>query len=89
MSELPYWVQVSGAVASILMLFGLLFNFSVIKPLNAAIRSLRDVVDEIKKTMHEMENKRQDMDRRLASVEASTKSAHHRLDAMEGRPPRP
>lgn len=88
MNELPYWIQVSGSVVSILMLFGLLFNYSVIKPLNAAIRSLSDVISEIKKTMHEMENKRQDMDRRLASVEASAKSAHHRLDNIEGRPMR-
>ena len=70
------WLQMAASLVSVLMLCGVIFNFSVIKPLNESVRSLRDCVVELR---------RQQMAERLSRVEESTEHAHHRLDVMEQR----
>lgn len=53
--------------------------------LEKTFASLEEAIDELKDTMHEMEKNRQSMDIRLARVEESSKSAHHRVDEVVGR----
>lgn len=61
------------------------FNFSVIKPLNTAIRSLNEAIAAMRAQLHEVDEKRQHMAERLAKAEASAASAHHRIDGLETR----
>lgn len=77
------WVQMAGSIVSVLMLCGIIFNFSVIKPLNESVRSLRDCIAELRRQLSETEAKRQKMAERLSRVEESAEHAHHRLDVME------
>ena len=79
------WLQMAASLVSVLMLCGVNFNFSVIKPLNESVRSLRDCVVELRRQLTDTEAKRQQMAERLSRVEESTEHAHHRLDVMEQR----
>ena len=40
------WLQMAASLVSVLMLCGVIFNFSVIKPLNESVRSLREKMAE-------------------------------------------
>ena len=42
------WVQMAGSLVSVLMLCGIIFNFSVIKPLNQSVRSLQECIDHLR-----------------------------------------
>ncbi len=79
------WLEVIGPVTALMGILGMIFNFSVIRPLNEAIRNLSNTIDVMRAQLHEVDEKRQDMAVRLASVESSVKSAHHRIDGIEER----
>lgn len=75
--------SIVGALTGVLTLLGVIFNYSVIKPLNAAIENLSKVIKMMQAQLHEVEDKRQGMAERLAKVEASAASAHHRIDTLQ------
>lgn len=78
-------IQMAGVIVAILSLCGVIFNYAVIKPLSASIRELRELIESTREYIRGVEEKRQNMAERLAKVEASAASAHHRLDTMEKR----
>lgn len=81
------WVQMVGSLVSVLMLCGIIFNFSVIKPLNQSVRSLQECIDHLRRQLQlsETEAKRQEMAERLSRVEEATDHVQHRLDVIEQR----
>ena len=79
------WLQMAASLVSVLMLCGVIFNFSVIKPLNESVRSLRDCVVELRRQLTDTEAKRQQMAERLSRVEEATGHVQHRLDVIEHR----
>ena len=79
------WLQMAASLGSVLMLCGVIFNFSVIKPLNESVRSLRDCVVELRRQLTDTEAKRQQMAERLSRVEEATGHVQHRLDVIEQR----
>ncbi|MBU2701191.1 Sec-independent protein translocase protein TatA [Sporomusaceae bacterium BoRhaA] len=68
---------VAGVVAGIT-------KYIVVNPLQTAINALNDSVKEFKKMLDSMKLDQQGIDKRLIVVEQSSKSAHHRLDKLEG-----
>ena len=70
------WLQMAASLVSVLMLCGVIFNFSVIKPLNESVRSLRDCIAELRRQLSDTEAKRQKMAERLSRVEALAEHAH-------------
>lgn len=79
------WLGIIGPVTALLLALGALFNFSVIKPLNSAIQNLSKAIEHMQKQLQDVDDKRQKQAERLAIVESSVKSAHHRLDTIEKR----
>lgn len=77
------WIAVIGPVTALLSLLGVIFNFSVLRPLNLSIRALNLTIDELRVQIRELEEKRQMTNERLVKVESSAKSAHHRIDYIE------
>ncbi len=63
----------------------LLVKQLIINPLQTAIVTLNKAVDDLKTVLTRIEREQNSIDRRLVVVEESTKSAHKRLDGMEGR----
>ena len=78
-------IQMAGVIVAILSLCGVIFNYAVIKPLSASIRELRELIESTREYIRGVEEKRQNMAERLAKVEESAKSAHHRLDDLTER----
>lgn len=78
------WTMVASLTA-LAGLLGIIFNYSVIKPMNDAINELKSAAEDMRRDIREESGKRQDMAERLAAVESSAKSAHHRIDTLEGR----
>lgn len=78
-------VQMTGVIVAVLSLCGIIFNYAVIKPLSDSIQELRELIESTRDYLYGVEEKRQRMAERLAKVEASAASAHHRLDTLEKR----
>lgn len=76
-------IQMAGVIVAILSLCGVIFNYAVIKPLSASIRELCELIESTREYIRGVEEKRQNMAERLAKVEASAASAHHRLDDLQ------
>lgn len=78
-------VQMAGVIVAVLSLCGIIFNHAVIKPLSDSIQELRELIESTRDYLYGVEEKRQRMAERLAKVEASAASAHHRLDDLQER----
>lgn len=78
-------VQMAGVIVAVLSLCGIIFQYAVIKPLSGSIQELRELIESTREYLYGVEEKRQRMAERLAKVEASAASAHHRLDTLEKR----
>ena len=81
MSVLATIAQIAASAAVI----GAAFSFAVLRPLNASIKALKETIDEMRAEMKEGREQRQEIDVHLAEVDQSVRSAHHRIDALEGR----
>lgn len=78
-------VQMTGVIVGILSLYGVIFNYAVIKPFSSSIEELRELIESTQAYIRGVEEKRQNMAERLAKVEASAASAHRRMDTLEKR----
>lgn len=78
-------LQIVGVFVGALSLCGAIFNYAVIKPLSSSIQELRELIENTQEYIKGVEEKRQNMAERLAKVEASAASAHHRLDDLAER----
>ena len=81
MSVLATIAQIAAIAAAV----GAAFSFAVLRPLNASIKSLQKAIDEMRTEMKESGKQRQKLEVHLAEVDQSVRSAHHRIDALEGR----
>ena len=76
-----------GQIAAVLTVIGGVFSYAVIRPLNESIRALKDTVDEMREEIKEGREQRQGLEVQLAKLDSSGRSAHHRIDDLEGRMP--
>jgi septal ring factor EnvC (AmiA/AmiB activator) len=58
------------------------FSYIVLKPLHQSIEGLRTIVQELKEELRYSESRRHELQERVAKVEASAASAHHRIDEL-------
>lgn len=61
-----------------------LVKLLIIKPLQGAIDALHGAVEELKTMLCRMDQEQRGIDKRLVAVEESAKSAHKRIDGLEG-----
>lgn len=78
-------VETAAQIAAIATVIGAAFSYTILRPLNASIKALREAVDEMRAEMKESNRQRQELEVHLAEVGQSVRSAHHRIDALEGR----
>ena len=81
MSVLATIAQIAAIAAAV----GAAFSFAVLRPLNASIKALQKAIDEMRAEMKESGKQRQKLEVHLAEVDQSVRSAHHRIDRLEGR----
>ena len=78
-------VETAAQIAAIATVIGAAFSYTILRPLNASIKALREAVDEMRAEMKENNRQRQELEVHLAEVDQSVRSATHRIDALEGR----
>lgn len=76
--------ETAAQIAAIATVIGAAFSYAILRPLNNSIRALKETVDEMRAEMKESLKQRQEMEVHLAEVDQSVRSAHHRIDALEG-----
>ena len=59
------------------------FSFVILRPLNTAISELRDTIKELRKDVYTNEERRHDLEIKVAEVDQSARSAHHRIDTLQ------
>lgn len=78
-------LEALAQIMAIAAVIGAAFSFAVLRPLNASIKALQETIDEMRAEMKESRKQRQELEVHLAEVDQSVRSAHHRIDALEGR----
>ena len=78
-------LEVLAQIMAIAAVIGAAFSFAVLRPLNASIKALQETIDEMRAEMKESRKQRQELEVHLAEVDQSVRSAHHHIDALEGR----
>ena len=78
-------IETAAQIAAIAAVIGAAFSYTILRPLNASIKALKEAVDEMRAEMKESNRQRQELEVPLAEVDQSVRSAHHRIDALEGR----
>ncbi len=78
-------IETAAQIAAIATVIGAAFSYTILRPLNASIKALKEAVDEMRAEMKESNRQRQELEVHLAEVDQSVRSAHHRIDALEGR----
>ncbi len=79
-------MEIINTVAQSVVIAGFLtgaFSYIVLTPLNKSIEGLRTIVQELKDELRYSEQRRHELQERVAKVEASAASAHHRLDRID------
>ena len=70
-------IAIIGAAAGLVKLV-------IVQPLQTSINLLKEAITKMKDTLSRVADEQKCIDKRLVVVEESTKSAHKRLDGMEG-----
>lgn len=76
-------INVMAASTVVLTFVWCIFSFVILKPLNTSITELREVVKELRKDVYDNEARRHDLEIKVAEVDQSAKSAHHRIDTLQ------
>lgn len=79
---MDFWA-IAGPMTTLLTFLGAIFNFSVIRPLNRSILSLKDMIIDVRIELRESEKKRQQMAEDLVRVNSSLEDAHRRISYIE------
>ena len=79
-------LEILNMIAQSVVIAGFLtgaFSYIVLTPLNKSIEGLRTIVQELKDELRYSEQRRHELQERVAKVEASAASAHHRIDRLD------
>ena len=79
-------LEILNSVAQSVVIAGFLtgaFSYIVLTPLNKSIEGLQTIVQELKDELRYNEQRRNELQERIAKVEESAASAHHRLDRLD------
>jgi|GEM_PF-1310991 len=79
-------MEIINTVAQSVVIAGFLtgaFSYIVLTPLNKSIEGLRTIVQELKDELRYSEQRRHELQERIAKVEVSAASAHHRPNHID------
>jgi hypothetical protein len=74
------WINSAATICVLLGFIGGLFSYFVLRPLNVAIVELQLTVKELRTELHRAEEKRQNLEIKVAEVDQRARAAHRRLD---------
>ena len=74
------------APATVVLTFlGAVFSYFILRPLYSAISELRTTIRELREEVRKNEERRHELAVKVAEIDQSSKSAHHRIDTLQIR----
>ena len=74
------------APATVVLTFlGAVFSYFILRPLYSAISELRTTIRELREEVRKNEERRHELAIKVAEIDQSSKSAHHRIDTLQMR----
>lgn len=74
------------APATVVLTFlGAVFSYFILRPLYSAISELRTTIRELREEVRKNEERRHELAVKVAEIDQSSKSAHHRIDTLQMR----
>lgn len=74
------------APATVVLTFlGAVFSYFILRPLYSAISELRITIRELREEVRKNEERRHELAIKVAEIDQSSKSAHHRIDTLQMR----
>jgi predicted nucleic acid-binding Zn-ribbon protein len=77
-------VNILASWTIVLGFAGGVFSWIILRPLNSAIENLNKAVKELRMELLTAENRRHELELKVAEVEQRSKSNTHRLNRLEG-----
>ena len=80
---MEHLLETGEQLVVILGFFGAVFSFAILRPLNNAIVKLELMIGELRDDMRRNEERRHEMEIKLAEIDQRARSAHHRMDDFQ------
>ena len=79
------WIHTAASVTVVLGFMAGVFSYVILKPLNKAIANLDKAIGELRMDLLTAEDRRHELEVKVAEIDQRARSAHHRIDRLEGR----
>jgi hypothetical protein len=79
------WIHTAASVTVVLGFFAGVFSYVILKPLNKAISKLDTAINELRMDLLTAEDRRHELEVKVAEIDQRARSNTHRLDRLEGR----
>jgi DNA-binding transcriptional MerR regulator len=77
------WISTAAQITIILSFFGAAFSFMILKPLNTAIKELKEAIDKLSAKFERVDERQRLLEVRVAELDQRTKSLHRRVDVID------
>jgi F0F1-type ATP synthase membrane subunit b/b' len=79
------WIHTAASLSVIFGFIAGVFSYVILKPLNKAIANLDTAINELRMDLLTAEDRRHELEVKVAEIDQRARSAHHRIDRLEGR----
>jgi hypothetical protein len=79
------WIHTAASVTVVLGFVAGVFSYVILRPLNKAIGNLDTAIHELRMDLLTAEDRRHELEIKVAEVDQRARAAHHRIDRLEGR----
>ncbi len=79
------WIHTAASVTVVLGFVAGVFSYVILKPLNKAISNLDTAINELRMDLLTAEDRRHELEIKVAEIDQRARAAHHRIDRLEGR----
>ena len=77
------WIHTVASMTVILGFVAGVFSYVILKPLNKAISDLNRSIGELRMDLLTAEDRRHELEIKVAEIDQRARSAHHRIDRLE------
>jgi hypothetical protein len=79
------WIHIAASMTVILGFVAGVFSYVILRPLNKAISKLDTAINELRMDLLTAEDRRHELEVKVAEIDQRARSNTHRLDRLEGR----
>jgi predicted nucleic acid-binding Zn-ribbon protein len=79
------WIHIAASMTVILGFVAGVFSYVILRPLNKAISDLNKAINDLRMDLLTAEDRRHELEIKVAEIDQRARAAHHRIDRLEGR----